>query len=147
MPISGVSLDEAIEFSETNILPEKSISIFLEGEIITVMQRKTDESFWFCQKDNGPILDHVIYAYPDIDGAEKEESDSNGREFELRDALILIEWNDDQRSSETRFVLMLLQWVADGIAERVGLLGEYRKSWDIRFVKSLPRKRKKFELK
>lgn len=147
MPISGVSLDEAIEFSETNILPEKSISIFLEGEIITVMQRKTDESFWFCQKDNEPILDHVIYAYPDIDGVEKEDSDSKGREFELRDALILIEWNDDQRSSETRFVLMLLQWVADGIAERVGLLGEYRKSWDIRFVKSLPRKRKKFELK
>jgi hypothetical protein len=42
--------------------------------------------------------------------------------------------------------MMLLEWVADGRAERRGLLNEYGLEWDAELLKLVPRMRRKFIL-
>ena len=63
MPDSGISLAEAIEGAENDILPETSTSIFLEGDIVRVrrlqwLPNATDRllRFSFCQQNDEPIL-------------------------------------------------------------------------------------------
>lgn len=45
-------------------------------------------------------------------------------EDKMQDALIIVEW-DDPVPGAKRCVLVLLHWIAEGMAERVGLLGDY----------------------
>jgi hypothetical protein len=67
------------------------------------------------------------------------EDDSN-------EALVLVQWNDSQKKSKKRIVLMLLEWVADGRAERRGLLSDYRSQREAELLKHIPRMRRKFIL-
>lgn len=100
----------------------------------------------FYPQDDEPVGIRTTFPEFDID-ADEEETCSRGDWHEPQDALILIEWNDDQPQSKTRWIFMLLRWVSDGIAERVGLLSKYRDECDTRFTKSVPRRRMKFELR
>ena len=92
----------------------------------------------------------ILELFPDTDDTE-EETLSGGALAGPEDALVLVEWDDGCESlfgsQTTRFVLMLLRWVDKNIAERVGLLGEYESEWDAGIVKTVPRKRTKFQLR
>jgi hypothetical protein len=46
-----------------------------------------------------------------------------------------------RRKIKKRIVLMLLEWVADGRAERRGLLSDYRSQHDSELLKHIPRMR------
>jgi hypothetical protein len=74
--------------------------------------------------------------------SEREESlrrsgfiDGNGIEEAL--VLVLREHPKSPPGKRGRIVLMLLRWMADGRAERCGLLSNHVENWDFDFLKSL----------
>ena len=147
LPGSGTSLAQAVERSTTDLLPETSTSIIIEGEIVKVKRSSMVSSgFFLCGHDGAGIQDLMIRLERDVDTID-EKGFSNEEGCEPQDALIVIEWHDDQPESETRFVLILLRWVGEGIAERLGLLGAYRYSIKKTIIQSVPRRRQRIELR
>jgi hypothetical protein len=65
----------------------------------------------------------------------------------FEDALILVNWNDDQKLTQRRFVMMLLEWVEEGVAERRGLVSDYRTEHSATIISQIPTSRKTFRLK
>lgn len=57
------------------------------------------------------------------------------------------QWADAQRHSGIkRFVLMLVQWIDENYAERIGLLTSYSDEFRSDLIQNLPRIRKQFIL-
>lgn len=59
---------------------------------------------------------------------------------------MLLEWNDDQRAKRKGFMLMLLMWLENGVAERRGLLGDYRSEYDSETLAKIPKCQRAFIL-
>jgi hypothetical protein len=81
-----------------------------------------------------------------LDEDEATVSSQDGNSSLIEEALILVDWNDDQKSTKRRFVMLLLKWVESGRAERRGLLSGYRDEYDTEALKEIPRTRKTFIL-
>lgn len=62
------------------------------------------------------------------------------------DALILVNWNDSRKRHKRKLVLMLLDWIKPGLAERRGLLSDYREEYDATAVSQIPKTRMTFVL-
>jgi len=68
------------------------------------------------------------------------------KEQKYEEALMLFDWNDDQRANRKRFMLMLLMWLENGDAEHRGLLGDYRSEYDSETLAKIPKFRRTFVL-
>ncbi|KAK4176787.1 HET-domain-containing protein [Triangularia setosa] len=62
------------------------------------------------------------------------------------EAVILLYWNDYQKAKKRRFILMLLVWIEDGVAQRKGILGDYRSEYDADVLEKVPKYRRTFIL-
>lgn len=146
---SGLELRDAIKCATTDMLPELSPALLIEGDLVRV-RRESNQSvkagkvghirFRFCDKDDKIMSAVYILPRIDLDEDDKDSSDA-------QDALVLIDWRDGCRKAQRRFILMLLKWVEEGVAERVGLLGRYYEKWNKVFLENLWRRRVKFELR
>lgn len=59
--------------------------------------------------------------------------------------LVLIQWHDDTvRRGKKRLMLMVLNWIDDNHAERLGLLTQYSDEFSARWIDQLPRSCKQF---
>lgn len=97
--------------------------------------------------NNGKQPDRVCgWAVFDLDQDMAADSPQFGDTSSAEEALILVNWNDDQRKSRKRFILMLLRWAEGGRAERKDLLSDYRKEYDAEALSLIPRTRKRFVL-
>jgi hypothetical protein len=136
-------LHKILEQHSTNVLPEYSTTILVEGDVVRVKLSDNAESFHFYGQDDGPVAlgssAHLDLAVPAPDMGE------GGRDAAY-DALILVEWHDSQRKGKRRLVMMLLHWIGPDVAERKGLLSEYRREWTAESLKKIPRTRRRFTL-
>ncbi|KAK4159551.1 heterokaryon incompatibility protein-domain-containing protein [Cladorrhinum sp. PSN259] len=112
-----LSLNDAISHCGERLLPEGTGSerLLVEGDLVRL--RRTSTGAYRVHDCEG--LDLTLFAELDIhvDG---------GSIKPLEDALILVNWNDNQKASQKRFVMMLLEWVEEGVAQRKGLVSDYR---------------------
>lgn len=149
IPNLGETLAETIKNTKTKILPEASTSIIVEGDVLRLVKGKIDHRharFDFRYKNGIVVQRPSLYARVDVSGPDDLAAKRKTLEG-VEDALIIVEWTDSQPETQVRFILMLLRWVGDNIAERVGLIGDYGEDWEKTFVDSLPRRRVKFELR
>lgn len=65
---------------------------------------------------------------------------------ESEDALVLIDWRTDCKMDYSRWVLMLLRWLDDETAERVGIIYGYDSMQLTSSTEQIPRQRKRFTL-
>ena len=145
IPNLGEDLAETVKNTKTKMLPETSTSIIVEGDVLevsTVLHRPY--SFHLRNRDGTLASDDSFRASIDTD---RHLVPLGSNTVKILDALVIVNWSDSQPETEVRFVLMLLRWVGDNIAERVGLLSNYHKVWDKDSVDSLSRRRVKFELR
>ena len=130
--------------SESNMLPEYSERLIVDGDIVKVTLNPQGSNFRFPSLIASEKRWFVGLANMDIHWNIPRGSDA--RFLEDEEALILVDWIDDQRQHKRRFVLMLLKWVGDRRAERVGLLNEHRDEIGADTVAKLERRRMTFEL-
>ena len=127
---------------ESNALPEISPQLQIEGDVVRVRRDKSPRSnlfgLLFDGQDNQVFVEITPAASFDID-------DRAGLD-NFTDAVVLIEWNDAQKKTKMRFVMMLLKWVTDDMAERIGILSEYRHEWNAGDVGRIERTKKRFFL-
>lgn len=148
IPNLGETLAQTIENSRTKILPELSTSIIVEGDVFRLV-KDPFYGFWrFCDW-NGKRHPYQPepFPQPDVPGRGGGQAATAKALEGVQDGLVIVNWNVDQSETEVRFVLMLLRWVGDNIAERVGLLGHYEDRVSKTFVGSLSRRHLKFELR
>ncbi|KAH7176206.1 heterokaryon incompatibility protein-domain-containing protein [Dactylonectria macrodidyma] len=88
-------------------------------------------------------LDLVFFATLDMEPYPAKKC----QEVLVEDALVLINWTDSQRQTQRRFVMMLLEWVEEGVAERRGLVSNYRAEYSAEILNQIPTARKTFILK
>jgi Heterokaryon incompatibility protein (HET) len=138
-----VSLDEVMQQRWSNILPENSISpsLLVQGYIVRVVSAQNGlyRLYDFDQLDP-PFL----FAFLDLD--QDQQTIFPREEQKYEEAVMLFEWNDDQKAKRKRFMLMLLTWLEDGIAERRGLLGDYRSEYDSETLAKIPKCQRAFIL-
>lgn len=144
IPNLGESLAETVKKTKTKMLPEASTSIIIEGDVLEVSIVPPSCSFYLRNRDGTLVCCNSFGASIDTDRPLVRPSATTGKTL---DALVIVNWSDSQPKTEVRFVLMLLRWVGDNIAERVGLLGHYSKSVDKTWVDSLWRRHVRFELR
>ena len=140
-----VELQEGIRRSESNTIPEVSSRLQIEGDIVrvrVVRVRVNESNCLFDGCDNEEIS---IDVWPAV-ATDVPDDDLNLFE-RFCEAVVLIEWNDAQKRSRMRFVIMLLRWVTENTAERVGILSNYRTEWDVSDIRRIKRTRKKFFLR
>ncbi|PVH88634.1 HET-domain-containing protein [Cadophora sp. DSE1049] len=139
-----VPLDEVMQQQQhSTILPEDSPFLLVQGDLVrlTLTNGKQPYRVWGCEH-----LSLEFWAVFDLDRDIAADSPQDGDQGSLEDALILVDWNDSQKKTKKRFVLMLLRWVGGGRAERRGLLSDYRKEYDAEELRRVPRTRKMFIL-
>jgi len=138
-----IPLQEVMQQQRSNILPEDSPSLLVEGDLVrlTLTNGKQPYRVWGCAH-----LGLEFWAVFDLDQDIAADSPQNRDQSCDEDALILVDWTDDQKKRKKRFVLLLLRWIGDGRAERKGLVSEYRKEYDAEELKKIPRTRKMFVL-
>lgn len=135
-----LSLQNAITITNSPILPEQSRELHVEGEFIKLRRNSKGACNLFDE-----------WRYPERDLFDEENilrgaSADGDVETEI-EALILIQWADaQQRRGTKRFVLMLVHWIDDGHAERIGLLTHYRDEFRCDLIHNLPKVRKRFIL-
>ena len=140
---SQTSLHDAINTETSITLPEGNTKLFVEGDLITLRCKSRGTAHrWYH------IIGQWRYFQPDI-GADDQDwpgepsvNDPEAEEY----VLVLIQWNESQKSSMKRLVLMVLKWIDPNNAERMGLLTEYRDEFPANLVDQMPRFRKKFIL-
>jgi hypothetical protein len=137
-----VPLHEVMQHQLSTVLPEDSPFLLVEGDLVRLTLSNGNQPYrvWGSEQ-----LSHAFWATFDLDqdmAADSQVGDRSSAE----DALILVDWNDDQKKSKKRFVLMLLRWVKDGLAERRGLVSEYSTEHDAEALRQIPRTRKRFVL-
>ncbi len=134
----------------------------VEGDIVKI-QLSDDITRFRIRSFRGPVgsaraLHSSTHgAYVDVDsdgeavltqgGIEKPTPAFSTNAGRNHDALVLI-LQQDSRLAPTRgrLVLMLLRWVADGRAERLGLLSSHAEGWDTETLNSLEVDRRSFIL-
>ena len=136
------SLQDVISTQTSNILPENGPLLIVEGTFIPCRVRTwgtQHKLYWVCGKWRHLTPDlrynDEKWPEPDVDELKPEEL-----------VLVLIQWKELQNHSMKRLVLMALNWIDDGHAERAGLLTEYREQFDANLVDQLPRVRKRITL-
>jgi len=141
-------LHDAIQKQCTNTLREESPNLLVEGDLVRVVRSPSTDRYRISGHSDLAIefsaafdLDLDMATHPLHDYSQHVTSKED-----VQDALILVEWNDSQRKTRIRFVLMLLVWDKFARAERRGLLSEYRKQYSAEDIKSIPRTRKTFIL-
>lgn len=146
---SWVSLAEYIPMQPSNILPEtlESRELLVEGDILQV--RLSNDASQFSVLGINQAGGSTHHAYIDVD-SEREESlrrsmDAHGIEEAL--VLVLREYPKSPPGKRGRMVLILLRWIADGRAERRGLLSSHVESWDFDLLRSMQTTRKRFILR
>lgn len=114
------------------VLPDGFPFLLVEGDLVrfTVTNGKQPYRVWGCEH-----LSLEFWAVFDLDQDKAADSPQFGDTSSAEDALILVNWNDDQRKSRKRFTLMLLRWVEGGRAE-----------YDAEALSLIPRTRKRFVL-
>ena len=135
-----LSLHDVIRTCDSPILPEYSRALLIEGDFIQLQYKPSrgcrlfDE--WIDFEQDLSIEDSAL------------ASTSAGEDDEKKvEALILIQWEDEQLSMHTiRFVLMVVHWLDHDHAERVGLLTQCDEEFPCDSERNLPRKRKRFIL-
>ena len=160
IPLSGF-----LKQHPTSILPEFSRRIVVEADIVQVKISRSRRIFRICDGTGKDVLDQDITQL-DLNPIVPSKNDqpllyqhppNSGWGEEIEEAMVLIEWKDAQKGAKLRLVLMLLEWIAEGktgekskddlmVAERRGILGEYRQEWDSKELKRVARTRKKFIL-
>ncbi|CAF9932643.1 MAG: hypothetical protein HETSPECPRED_008410 [Heterodermia speciosa] len=132
----------------SNILPEESPSLFVHGDVVHFT--RTNElrysgralyRLWGCEH-----LSLELPALLDLDEDPTLGSTQAREKSTIYDALILVDWNDSQKRNKKRLVLMLLDWIQPGLAERRGLLSDYREEYDAEVVNQIPKTRMSFVL-
>jgi hypothetical protein len=138
-----VLLDKFMQNCQSNTLPEDSIppSLLIQGYIVRVVsaQNRLYQLYDFDQLDP-PFL----VAFLDFDQDQQTVCPREEQKYE--DAVMLVDWNDDQGTGKKRFVMMLLKWLGNGNAERRGLLGDYRSQYDSEALAKIPRSQRTFVL-
>ncbi|KAH8593711.1 heterokaryon incompatibility protein-domain-containing protein [Bisporella sp. PMI_857] len=121
------------------ILPEDSPRLLVQGDIIQVKPTPGKKSgrgqAYRVVGDEHSSL--VFWANFDLDqDIAADATQDEEQENRVEDALLLLQWNDCfTKKPRSRFVMMLLRWVDGGTAERRGLLGEYRISYNAEKLK------------
>ena len=137
-----VPLHQLLRQQNSHVLPEESPFLLVQGDIVrfTLQNGKQPYRVEGCE--------HLLefWAVFDLDHDTGADLTQAGSKSSTEDALILVEWNDLQKPQKRRFVLMLLRWVEDGRAERIGLLSDYRTEYDVAALRQIPRTRKTFVL-
>ena len=133
----SVPLHNALELSGSNLLPEESYSLLVEGGIVSVKMYGPLSPFYYI--DGAEDLALRLFLEFDLD-------EDRASPLEMEDALVLVDWNDSQSQSKKRFVLMLITWVHEGVAERKGLLSGYKDEYDASTIHKIPKIRRKFFL-
>jgi hypothetical protein len=159
-----VPLHEIMATHNSNILPEDSSDLLVEADVVQVFfQEDVHNRYKPACLDGGNFVLTPFYAVFDLDpdpvrGHKRKISDdrplviehgpfdTHGIRRGLEDAIILVNWNDDQRQSKHRCILMLIEWTGEGRARRRGLLSEYKLSHEAAHIKELPKRRCKFIL-
>lgn len=140
-----IALDKAMQQQQqhSTILPEESHFLLVEGDLVrlTLTNGKQPYRVWGCAH-----LSLEFWATFDLDQDMAADSHQDGDQSSVEEALILVDWNDSQRKTKKRFVLMLLKWIGGNLAERRGLLSDYRKEYDAAELNKIPRIRKMFTL-
>lgn len=145
-----VPLDQVMQQQRaSNILPEESPLLLVEGDVIRVQLTKPEN------KKRNKVAPYRIYGCDDLDLRFWDNPDfglnQNGGDREpdniAEDALILISWDDGCKATKRRVMLMLLRWVSDNVAERRGLLTRSRGEYDSEIVRRIPKTRKIFTLR
>jgi hypothetical protein len=133
-------LSEVISNTGGRMIPEEALSqrILVEGDLVRVY-RDGDAGYKVHGVEQLDLTFSVSY---DIALAGSQEYCEDG----LEDALVLVNWNDCQRKSRRRFIMMLVEWVEDGVAERRGLLSSYRLGYSAEVLGQIPRTRTRFML-
>ena len=99
------------------VLPEDSTFLLVQGDLVrfTLTNGKQPYRVWGCQH-----LSIKFWAVFDLDQDVAANLLQVGDKSSVEDALILVDWIDNQKKPRKRFVLMLLKWVEGGRAERRG---------------------------
>lgn len=109
------------------MLPETCTSVYIEGETVKVKIWVSTTGPWlefqFCDENRTPPQGEMPFTL-DYRSPYDVDVDVFRDEDEMQDALVIVEW-DNPVPGAKRCVLMLLHWIAEGIAEQVGLLGDY----------------------
>ena len=139
----GILRAEDMNMDNAKILGEDSPELSVEGEFITLPYRcREPHHRWYL------LFGRWIYFQPDIfDEDQIWPRLSSEDDFPAEDQVfVLIQWNESQRSSFRRLLLMVVEWIDDIHAERRGLLTTYRDEFRAEEIYRLPRIRKHFRL-
>ena len=138
VPLCDLRCDET-----SNSSLEGSRELTVEGDLVLLRYKHRGTAHkWY-------YLDGVWrYFQPDLHGEDQDwPGKPNADEDEAEEhVLVLIQWNESQKSNMRRLLLMVLKWVDDTHAERMGLLTEYRQEFPVGWVQQLPRTRRRFIL-
>ena len=130
-----VSLDAVMQQCRSQALPEdpNHNSLLIQGYIIRVV---SNQNGLYRLSGSYQLDPPFLLAYLDLD---EDQETKFTREEGYEEALILIDWSDDQKVGKKRFMLMLLKWREDGVAERKGLLGHYGSEYDSENLAKIPK--------
>ena len=141
---SKVPLRDYVWSNDPVIPPDPNRQLLVEGDLIRVqyVTRKGTYHRWY------KLFGKWIYFQPDDDDYDRPKGpDVKDIQNESEDCvLVLIQWDESQRGRAKRFLLMVLRWIDDIHAERLGLLTQYRHEFPADGVDQLPRFRKQFIL-
>ncbi|KAF7508786.1 hypothetical protein GJ744_008663 [Endocarpon pusillum] len=137
-----VSLQDLINTNTSTTLPEHDQRLLVEGDLIRLPFKSRGSTHRWYQLFGG----HWRYFLPDLcSDAEDFPGKPNLNDAEGEDyVLVLIRWNESQKSSMKRLLLMVLNWIDDDHAERMGLLTTYSEEFPTHWIDQTPRIRKKF---
>jgi hypothetical protein len=141
-----MSLQDAMSMENSMTLPEQSQQLLVEGDFIS-LRRKSQSN----RKNGGTMHEWYYlcgswkYFEPDLLDGEQLPGAGAASEDES-EALFLIQWNESQKPSMKRVLLMLVKWIDDDHAERRGLLTNYRDEFRADLIQTIPKTRKRFLL-
>jgi hypothetical protein len=127
----------------SNTVSEISPQIVIGGDVVrirpTALLRTSPEPTScrsnFVDEESEHILEPkccgVLF---DLHMKEKSALLPNGKPLGIMDVLILIEWNDSQRESKTRLVMMLPECVGENSAQSLGMMPAYRKGYNAKDI-------------
>lgn len=137
-----VSLDDVIQQFSSKCLPEDcmSPSLLIRGYVVRVV----DAGNGMYRLYDFDLYPPYMFAPLDVDEPQETVSDGQGIIFE--EAVMLFDWTDSQKVAKKRFMLMLLKWREDGVAERKGLVGDYNTEYDSESMAKIPKSQRTFVL-
>ncbi len=134
---------DQIDTDNVTTFAEDSRQLLVEGDLVQLAYRyRGPQHRWYL------LCGRWIYFQPDVfDEDQTWPGESSEDDLRAEDqVLVLIQWNDAQRSSFRRLLLMVVDWIDETRAERRGLLTAYRHEFRAQDIRELPRIRKRFQL-